>query len=178
MFSYDPYAELQSLRPVEPFAVTSTDFTDGQELPRVAWGASAGGEDRSPQLAWGGFPEATRSFAVTCFDPDAPTASGWWHWAVANIPADVSSLPADAGAAGGAGLPHGALALPNEARLAQYSGPTPPARTGVHRYVFVVHALDVERLDLDGDATPAQLGFHAFFHALGRAGITGTASGD
>ncbi|QAY72451.1 YbhB/YbcL family Raf kinase inhibitor-like protein [Agromyces protaetiae] len=177
MFAHDPYAQLHELKPVGTFTVTSTDFADGETLPKRFWGAGAGGEDVSPELSWSGFPPETKSFAVTCYDPDAPTASGWWHWAVANLPARVTSLETGAGASGYE-LPNRAVTILNEGRNRQYNGPTPPAGTGVHRYFFVVHALDVEALDLPEDGTPALLGFLLHFHTLARGIIVGLASGD
>lgn len=178
MLDYDPYDALQRARPVAAFSVTSTDFEPGGPLPRAQLAASAGGADRSPQLSWSGFPAGTRSFVVTCFDPDAPSASGWWHWVVANIPASVTGLESDAGAAGGANLPPGAIMLRNEDGEAAYSGGGPPRGTGVHRYMFVVHALDVPSFDLDPDASPASLGTRCYFHALGRGILVGTATRD
>ncbi len=150
----------------------------GHPLARPHWGAGAGGRDLSPQLSWSGFPPETVSFAVTCFDPDAPSASGWWHWAVANIPASVTSLDADAGAASGRKLPVGALALPNDDRERRYSGPTPPHGTGVHRYFFVVTALNVPSLAVAPDVTPAVLGMRLYFHGLARGILIGTATSD
>lgn len=178
MFSYDPYAELATLKTFAPLTVTSADVRDGEPLNKAQWGAGGGGSDTSPQLSWSGAPEGTRSFAITCFDPDAPTGSGYWHWAVYNIPANVDSLLEGAGAPGGALLPEGALTLPNEARLTSYIGAGPPPTTGVHRYIFAVHALDVETLDLDPQSTPAGLGFKLHFHTLARGTITGTATSD
>ena len=156
------------------FALTSTDIADDVPLksPQVSGIFGAGGEDVSPQLSWHGFPTATRSFAVTCHDPDAPTGSGFWHWAVADIPVDVTVLPAGAGDADGAGLPEGAITLPNDAGLVRYLGAAPPEGHGVHHYHFVVHAVDVARLGVPRGATPAFLGFNLFSHTLARARIT------
>lgn len=157
-------------------AVTSTDVADGETfaMPHVSGLLGAGGQDRSPQLSWSGAPEGTKSYAVTCFDPDAPTASGFWHWAVFNIPATVTELPSDAGAAGGADLPDGAITLGNDAGLPQYVGAGPPPGHGPHRYFFVVHAVDVEKLEIPAEASPAFLGFNLFSHALARGGVTPT----
>ncbi|MBW0114625.1 YbhB/YbcL family Raf kinase inhibitor-like protein [Pseudonocardia abyssalis] len=168
----DPYTFLPE---VPTFTVTSTDVEDGKTLPAPhASGAFGvpGGEDRSPQLSWSGAPEGTKSFAVTVYDPDAPTASGFWHWAAFNLPASVTSLDADAGAQGGANLPSGAVQLKNDGGFAGYIGAAPPAGHGPHRYFVVVHAVDVEELEVPEDATPAFLGFNLFSHTLGRATIT------
>jgi len=164
----DPYDFLPA---VPSFTVTSTDCGPGEVLPipHVSGVMGAGGDDRSPQLSWSGFPDGTRGFAVTVLDPDAPTASGFWHWAVANLPATVTELPSGAGARDGAGLPDGALQLRNDAGFAGYVGAAPPAGHGTHRYFIVVHAVDTERLDVDADTTPAVLGFNLFFHTLARA---------
>jgi Raf kinase inhibitor-like YbhB/YbcL family protein len=178
MLEFDPYALLQELKPMGAFSLTSGDVQHGHQLARAQWGAGAGGRDVSPQLSWSGFPPSTVSFAVTCFDPDAPSGSGWWHWAVANIPAAITSLDTDAGAAGGAKLPSGALTLPNDDGERRYSGPTPPRGTGVHRYFFVVTALNVPRLAVEHDATPAVLGMRLYFHGIARGILIGNASGD
>ncbi|MFD4422439.1 YbhB/YbcL family Raf kinase inhibitor-like protein [Agromyces sp. NPDC058484] len=178
MLDFDPYALLQQLKPMGTFSLTSDDVRHGHELARPQWGAAAGGRDASPQLRWSGFPPGTVSFAVTCFDPDAPSASGWWHWLVANIPATVTSLDTDAGAARGAKLPAGALTLPNDDRERRYAGPTPPRGTGVHRYFFVVTALNVPSVAVPPDAAPAVLGMRLHFHGIARGILIGTASGD
>jgi hypothetical protein len=161
---------------VPGFSVTSTDCTDGGTLPTpsVSGVMGAGGEDRSPQLAWSGFPEGTKSFAVTVFDPDAPTASGFWHWAVANIPVSVTDLAGGAGDKDDPQLPAGAVQLRNDGGFAGYVGAAPPSGHGPHRYFMVVHAVDTETLDVDADTTPAVLGFNLFFHTLARATLVAT----
>jgi Raf kinase inhibitor-like YbhB/YbcL family protein len=167
----DPYDALPKL---PSFSLTSASITNGQPLatPQISGIMGAGGEDVSPQLSWSGFPDETRSFAVTVYDPDAPTLSGFWHWAVANLPAGVTELPDDAG--DGRELPGGALQLVNDAGMRRYVGAAPPPGHGVHRYYVAVHAVDVEKLDLPEDASPAFLGFNLFRHAIARAYIYGT----
>jgi Raf kinase inhibitor-like YbhB/YbcL family protein len=170
-FPYNPYDFLPKL---PGFTLTSADLTDGGALTKaqVSGIMGAGGEDLSPQLSWSGFPEETRSFAVTAFDPDAPTASGFWHWAVANLPATVTELPTGVG--DGSSLPGDALTLRNDAGIRRYVGAAPPAGHGVHRYFFVVHAVNQERLDIGEDASAAFLGFNLFMHSIARAVIHGT----
>ncbi|MDJ0377521.1 YbhB/YbcL family Raf kinase inhibitor-like protein [Cryobacterium sp. PH31-L1] len=159
---------------VPQFSLSSTDMTDGAPLGPAQYGADAGGADVSPQLSWSGFPAETQSFALTVYDPDAPTGSGFWHWAVANLPASVTDL-----AAGIDTLPAGSLVLPNEVRLSSFIGAGPPPGTGTHRYQFIVHSVDVPTLDLDSQSTPAVLGFNLHFHTLARAVLeaTGVAGG-
>lgn len=160
-----------ALPKVPSFTLTSADIRDGEALPIAQRSAlfDAGGSDTSPELTWSGFPAETKSFAVTMYDPDAPTASGFWHWAVYNVPASVTSLARDAGSEDGKNLPAGAIALCNELRQKRYCGAAPPKGHGKHRYYFVVHALSVEKLDLPADATPAVLGFNMFGCTLARA---------
>jgi hypothetical protein len=172
----DPFARLPE---VPNFALTSTDVTDGEELPVVQMSATfgvPGGLDLSPQLSWSGAPPETRSYTATMYDPDAPSGSGFWHWAVADIPASVTGLPAGAGGDTGEHLPAGAFQLPNDLRARYFLGAAPPAGDGRHRYVIVVQALDVEhvgQLSVQADSTPALLGFsiNAGGHLLGRAVI-------
>jgi len=159
------------------FQVTSTDVKDGQSLALAQLSAMTGingAQDLSPQLSWSGAPQGTKSYAVTVYDPDAPTGSGFWHWAVANIPAIVTELPTGAGDDTGSGLPKGAIQLPNDARLARYIGAAPPIGQGAHRYLIVIHALDVDDIGVPADATPAFLGFNMAGHILGRAILTAT----
>lgn len=170
--SYNPY---DALPQVPSFTVTSADVTDGQPLAndQVSGVFGAGGKDISPQLSWSGFPEGTQSFAVTVYDPDAPTAAGFWHWAVANIPASVTELDAGAGSEGGT-LPAGAVTLRNDGGFPGFVGAAPPPGHGPHRYFVVVHAVDVPALEVGPDASPAFLGFNLFSHTLARATLVGT----
>lgn len=152
----NPYAVQ---REVPEFELRSDEITAGEPLPAAVYDHASGGSNRSPQLSWSGFPSDTQSFVVTCFDPDAPTGSGFWHWAVANLPVSVTELSADAGNPDAGLLPETAMMLPNEMRSATFIGAGPPAGTGVHHYWFVVHALSVPHIDIDAAATPAVLGF-------------------
>jgi Raf kinase inhibitor-like YbhB/YbcL family protein len=157
---------------VPSFTVTSEEFADGQPLDPAQVHDSADGGNISPSLAWTGAPEGTKSFAITCYDPDAPTISGWWHWLVADIPADVSALPAGAG--GGTGLPDGAVQFRTDYGIPGYQGSAPPPGDHPHRYYFVVHALGTDELGLGPDTPAAIVGFHLTMHALARATIVGT----
>ncbi|MFD6897849.1 YbhB/YbcL family Raf kinase inhibitor-like protein [Rhodococcus sp. NPDC060086] len=174
-FDYDPYKFLPEL---PTFQVTSEDFAEGDtwKLPQAsgAFGIPGGG-DVSPQLSWSGFPAETKSFVVTVLDPDAPTGSGFWHWAVANIPATVTDLPSGAGSTDSAALPIGAVSLRHDGGAFGFIGAAPPAGHGHHRYIVAVHALDVELLEGVGlESSPAFLGFNVFGHAIARGLLTGT----
>ncbi|MFZ0529939.1 MAG: YbhB/YbcL family Raf kinase inhibitor-like protein [Propionicimonas sp.] len=128
--------------------ITSEGIQPGTRIdPRFAE-PGVGGDNISPQLAWSGAPEGTRSYAITCFDPDAPTGSGWWHWVVTDIPSDVTAL------AEGAELPAGARTWPNDYGYPGWGGPWPPPGPE-HHYVFTVFAVGVPRLDVPDDATSA-----------------------
>jgi Raf kinase inhibitor-like YbhB/YbcL family protein len=164
----NPYDLLPS---VPSFTVTSEDVTDGAPLKDEQVAAFG---NTSPQLSWSGAPEGTKSFSVTCFDPDAPTPSGFWHWAVVDIPADVTSLPTGAGAEGGAQLPAGAYMLKNDGGSSCFMGAAPPQGDQVHRYYFVVHAVKEESLGVDSDASAAVVSFNLAFKTAGRAIVHGT----
>jgi Raf kinase inhibitor-like YbhB/YbcL family protein len=158
---------------VPTFDVTSSDITDGATLSQaqVADFMGYSGDNKSPQLSWSGFPAETKSFALTVHDPDAPTGSGFWHWLVVNIPADVTDLATGAGSTNPDDLPDGVLQSRNDAGTVGYAGAAPPSGDPAHRYVHTVHALDVAQLDVDANSSAAVVGFNLRFHAIARAQI-------
>jgi Raf kinase inhibitor-like YbhB/YbcL family protein len=163
----DPY----DLLPAVPgFTLESDDIADGQPLAREFVHSSASGANQSPQLRWSGFPAQTGSFAVTVFDPDAPTGSGFWHWVLVDVPVSVTELHRGAGGTRGR-LPKGAFHVRNDYGEKAYGGAAPPPGDRPHRYVFAVHALDVATLGVGGDVAPAIVGFNLTFHALARAAL-------
>ena len=160
------------LPPLPAFTLESGDLVDGE---RMADRFTALDENISPELHWSGFPQATRSFIVSCFDPDAPTPSGLWHWTVQDLDVSVSCLPRGAGEPD-LRLDGAAFHSANDSGSHAWSGPYPPEGDGDHRYVFAVHALDVDTLGLDDEATPAVVAFHCSAHGIARATLTATYS--
>jgi Raf kinase inhibitor-like YbhB/YbcL family protein len=167
----DPY----SLLPAVPaLTVSSTSIQQDARLPEEqvfdGWGLTGG--NVSPQLSWAGAPAGTKGYAVTCFDPDAPTPSGFWHWLLVGIPAEVTNLDAGAGLADMA--PRGAFHMANDFGDKRYDGAAPPEGDHDHRYMFAVHALDTDDLGLDDTASAAVTAFTLGFHTLARGVITAT----
>jgi Raf kinase inhibitor-like YbhB/YbcL family protein len=157
------------------FTVTTPDFHNGGTIPmaQVFNAGSCTGGDHSPAISWSGAPAATQSYAVTMYDPDAPTGSGWWHWTVFNIPANVHSLPADAGAANSPLLPAGAGEGRTDFGFSNYGGPCPPVGDKPHHYVITVYAVKVAHLPLDASSSGSLVGFTLHFNTLATARITG-----
>ena len=155
--------------------VTSKSFKDGDYLPQehilsADFGFGCAGGNKSPHLQWEGAPAGTKSFAVTCFDPDAPTGSGFWHWVVVNIPANVTEL---ALGAGGGNVPAGALEVRTDFGKPGYGGPCPPPGDHPHRYLFTVFAVAQEKLGVTADTSAAVVGFQLNFNTLAKAAIMG-----
>ena len=155
------------------FQLTSKSLEEGGRMPEanVYNGMGYSGGNQSPELAWEGEPDGTRSFVLTVYDPDAPTGSGFWHWVVVNIPASVHELPAGAGS--GKSLPSGALQTRTDMGTPGYVGAAPPPGPA-HRYIFTIHALKVEKLDANPDMSAAMVGFLTHFNSLGKATLTVT----
>lgn len=160
------------LPPLPSFALASEDLTEGA---RIADRFTAVGDNVSPELHWSGFPAETRSFVVTCFDPDAPTPSGWWHWGVLDVDVSVTSLARGVGESD-LTLDGAAFHVTNDSGSHAWFGPYPPEGDGDHRYVFAVHALDVDTLGLDDSASPAAVALHCSLHGIARAVLTATYS--
>lgn len=155
----------------DEFRVEVVDQTDGHlAAAQFANAFGCTGGNVSPLVRWSGAPAGTQSYVVTMYDPDAPTGSGWWHWTVANIPAEVRELPAGVGSAKGP-LPVGATAVRGDAGSAGYFGACPPVGE-VHRYEIAVHALKVAHLDFPADASPALVGYLTHVNRLAKAMTT------
>jgi len=158
--------------------LTSNSFKDGDYLAQAHvlsadYGFGCDGGNTSPHFRWDGAPAGTKSFALTCFDPDAPTGSGFWHWVVVNIPHGVTELPLDAGNPAGGKLPAGALQVRTDFGKPGYGGPCPPAGDHPHRYLFTLHAVSMDGLPVTADTAAAVVGFYLNFNTLAKASLMG-----
>lgn len=156
------------------FSVSSPQLVPGGRLgdAQVLQGFGCDGGNLSPKLSWENSPEDTGSYAVTVYDPDAPTGSGWWHWVIFNIPAGVTSLPEGAGTQSSGLAPKASVQSRTDFGTPGYGGGCPPEGDLDHRYVFTVHALDTPHLDLDAQASGAMVGFFIHRHTIAKASLT------
>jgi len=145
----------------DTFKLSSQDISDGEFMSKTQEfnGFGCVGGDLSPQLKWSGAPKGTKSFAITAYDPDAPTGSGWWHWQIVNIPHNVNEMAAGAGSTQKDLAPKGSMQIKNDYGSRGFGGACPPKGHGVHHYRFTVHALSVEKLELPADASGALTGY-------------------
>jgi len=152
------------------FVLTSTDLHADRPIAsaQVYSGMGCEGQNQSPELKWTGAPEGTKTFAITMYDPDAPTGSGWWHWVVFNIPSNVTSLPTGAGNGSKNLLPPGAAVGSTDFGTPGYGGPCPPQGDKPHRYIVTVYALN-DSLTIPANATAAYVGFNIHAHTIGKA---------
>lgn len=158
----------------DKFTLTSPTIKEGQtlSLDQVFNNFGCTGKNLSPALAWSHAPAGTKSFALTVYDPDAPTGSGWWHWVVYNLPASTEALPAGAGGAEGKSLPAGAVQGRTDFGTVGFGGACPPPGDKPHHYQFTLYALKVEQLALPADATAAFIGYNILGNSLGKAQLT------
>lgn len=158
------------------FQLTSPTIKDKGTIAQeqVFNGFGCKGGNVSPELHWEHAPKDTKSFAVTVYDPDAPTGSGWWHWVIFNIPPGVHTLPAGAGKSDGSAVPPGSVQSMTDFGQPGYGGPCPPPGDKPHRYVFTVYALKVDQLPLKQEASGAMVGFYLNQNALAKATLTAT----
>ena len=156
------------------FTLSSPDIPSGGTVPQQFEfdGFGCSGQNRSPVLQWSGAPLEAKSFAVTVYDPDAPTGSGWWHWFVVDLPAGTTQLSANAGAKNSQALPAGARQMRNDYGVFAWGGMCPPPGDKPHRYIFTVHALSVPKLEIPNDASAALAGFMINANAMGTASFT------
>jgi len=153
------------------FTLSSPTIKPGSMLTeaQVFKGFGCEGKNTSPALKWSGAPSGTKSYAVTVYDPDAPTGSGWWHWVVYNIPASATELPEGAGGTDGKGLPAGAAQGRTDFGSAGFGGACPPKGDKPHRYIFTVHALKTDKIEVPADASAALVGFMVNANRLAKA---------
>lgn len=155
----------------QTFTLSSEDLGGQATKTEEFNGFGCTGENTSPQLSWANAPEGTKSFAITMYDPDAPTGSGWWHWVVFDIPTSVDELVANAGNIDANLMPEDAIQSITNYGVAGYGGPCPPEGHGLHQYIITVHALKVDKLGLDEKTNPAIVGYYIWNNTLAKASI-------
>ncbi len=153
------------------FTLTSMNLGGQATMEQVFNEFGCMGENMSPQLSWSGAPEGTKSYAITMYDPDAPTGSGWWHWVAFDIPNTASSIPAGAGSPGGTGMPVGTVQSLTDFGAVGYGGPCPPPGHGPHQYILTVYALDTDKLGLSEQTSAPMVGFNLNQHMLAKASV-------
>jgi len=162
---------LSQLVYAQTFTLKSTDLGGQASNVQVFKGFGCEGENISPQLSWENAPAETKSFAITMYDPDAPTGSGWWHWVVFNLPNTISEIPSNAGNPNENLMPLNAVQAITDFGQAGYGGPCPPEGHGLHQYIITVYALKIEKLDLDKNASPALIGYYLNNNVIEKASL-------
>jgi Raf kinase inhibitor-like YbhB/YbcL family protein len=153
------------------FTLTSTDVGGQGTTLQEFNGFGCNGKNQSPQLSWSNPPEGTKSYAITMFDPDAPTGSGFWHWVVFDIPASVSQIPSNAGNVASGLMPKGAIQATTNFGQPGYGGPCPPQGHGFHQYIITIHALKTPSLGLQASTDAANVGFNLWMNTIEKASI-------
>jgi hypothetical protein len=167
-----PVAASEAAAPA--MVLSSTDIAEGKAIAmqQILNGFGCTGGNQSPELKWTNAPATAKSFALTVYDPDAPTGSGWWHWVVVDIPANMTELPKGWGKSGTVSPGGGARQTRTDFDAPGYGGPCPPQGDKAHRYLFSVYALDIAKMDVPDDASGALVGFNIGAHTLAKATIT------
>jgi Raf kinase inhibitor-like YbhB/YbcL family protein len=153
----------------EGLTLKSDDMAGQMSVNQVFNGFGCSGKNISPQLHWSNPPQGTKSFAITMYDPDAPTGSGWWHWIVFNIPKETKSIAANA--SGSNSIAKGAIESKTDYGKSGFGGACPPEGSKAHTYITTVYALDIDKLDLDKNANPALVGYMINAHTLEKSSI-------
>ena len=153
------------------FTLSSTDLGGQATKTEEFSGFGCEGENKSPQLSWANAPEGTKSFAITMYDPDAPTGSGWWHWVVFDIPANMNELVTNAGNINLKLVPKGVIQSITDYGANGYGGPCPPEGHGLHQYIITVYALKTDKLGLNESTNPAVVGYYLWNNTIAKASI-------
>lgn len=159
---------MASVLVAQNFTLASSDLKGQLTKTQEFNGFGCTGDNISPQISWSHPPKGTKGFAITVYDPDAPTGSGWWHWLVVNIPANASSLPAGVTAKD---LPKGAIETMNDYGVTSFGGACPPEGDKHHQYIFTIHALDVEKLDVSSKSDSALVGYMINAHTIEKSSL-------